>query len=68
MKKIGYLVTIILVLGIAACKKNSSINEKPATVNIHLADDPGAYQHVYLDIEAIQVTIYLNSVTDRIHY
>lgn len=47
-----------LALGFYSCKKSDNNNNTSTSqVNIHLADDPANYDHVYLDIQQVEVTM-----------
>ncbi|OJW83027.1 MAG: hypothetical protein BGO69_03890 [Bacteroidetes bacterium 46-16] len=52
-------VCLLAILGTSACKKdnNPSNNTGSATVNMRLTDGPSAYDHVYLDIQQVAVTM-----------
>lgn len=59
-KKTGLLCMLLLmVLGFGACKKdnNPTNSNGSATVNMHLTDGPSVYDHVYLDIQQVEVTM-----------
>ncbi len=56
---LAILVLLGSVAGLSSCKKNdpnTNPNDK-ATVNMHLTDGPSAYDHVYLDIQQVEVTM-----------
>ncbi len=51
------LVMLGIITTIYSCKKSDSNSSNTAQVSMHLADDPGNYDHVYLDVQQIGVTV-----------
>ena len=50
---------LVAALGFSACKKdnNPTNSNGSATVNMRLTDGPSVYDHVYLDIQQVEVTM-----------
>ncbi len=59
--KTKLLMTVLLagavVFSFYGCSKKSDSTPNTAQVSMHLTDDPGNYDHVYLDIRQIAVTV-----------
>lgn len=58
MKKIIIqLLFIVPVLFLFSCQKENGTNGGSAQANIHLTDAVGIYDHVYIDIQSVEVTM-----------
>lgn len=59
IKILGMLLLLGSLTGLDACKKSNTDNNgsSNAAVNMHLTDDPSVYDHVYLDIQQVEVTM-----------
>jgi len=62
MKKIAIVAAIALAAFSTSCKKSDNNNgtnnsNGTAQVSMHLTDGPGVYDHIYLDVQQIEVTM-----------
>lgn len=63
MKKgiLTWALIAITATGITSCSKSDDTNNNTTTgtakVNMRLTDDPASYEHVYIDIKQVEVTM-----------